>query len=99
MPARIDQIVLPGTELEVKPLADRKSPIVLRIATDGEARFTDHLAATARTVLGALDASEVPFDRVLHALQPRRDPGSHPLFQSLFSIQPPAPAFATAPHS
>ena len=32
MPARIDQIVLPGTELEVKPLADRKTPIVLRIA-------------------------------------------------------------------
>lgn len=32
MPARIDQLVLPGTELEVKPLDDRKLPIVLRIA-------------------------------------------------------------------
>ena len=32
MPARIDQLVLPGTELEVKPLVDRKLPIVLRIA-------------------------------------------------------------------
>jgi hypothetical protein len=31
MPARIDQLVLPGTELEVKPLDDRKLPIVLRI--------------------------------------------------------------------
>jgi hypothetical protein len=32
MPGRIEQIVLPGSELEVKPLDDRKLPIVLRIA-------------------------------------------------------------------
>lgn len=31
MPARIDQIVLPGTELEAKPLEDERTPIVLRI--------------------------------------------------------------------
>src|SRR5262249_47504332 len=31
MPARIDQLVLPGPELEVKPLEDRKSPVVVRI--------------------------------------------------------------------
>jgi hypothetical protein len=32
MPARIEQIVLPGPELEVKPLDDRRQPVVLRIA-------------------------------------------------------------------
>ncbi len=31
MPAQIDQLVLPGSELEVKPLEDRRSPFVLRI--------------------------------------------------------------------
>jgi hypothetical protein len=31
MLARIDQIVLPGTELEVRPLDDRAKPVVLRI--------------------------------------------------------------------
>ena len=31
MPARIDQIVLPGPELEASPLEDSRSPIVLRI--------------------------------------------------------------------
>ena len=31
MPARIEQLLLPGTELEVEPLADRQTPIVLRI--------------------------------------------------------------------
>jgi hypothetical protein len=32
MPARINQLVLPGPELEVRPLDDRKAPLVLRIA-------------------------------------------------------------------
>lgn len=31
MPARIDQLVLPGTELEARPLDDPKAPVVLRI--------------------------------------------------------------------
>jgi hypothetical protein len=31
MPAKIEQLVLPGPELEVKALADRRQPIVLRI--------------------------------------------------------------------
>jgi hypothetical protein len=31
LPMRIEGLVLPGSELEVKPLADRRSPLVLRI--------------------------------------------------------------------
>lgn len=31
MPSSLEGLVLPGTELEVKPLVDRKTPIVLRI--------------------------------------------------------------------
>jgi hypothetical protein len=31
MPARINQLVLPGTELEVRPIDDRRAPIVVRI--------------------------------------------------------------------
>ena len=31
MPAKIDQLVLPGAELEVKPIEDRREPAVLRI--------------------------------------------------------------------
>jgi hypothetical protein len=31
MPARIDQLVLPGSELEVRPLEDRRAAVVLRI--------------------------------------------------------------------
>jgi hypothetical protein len=31
MPAKIEQLVLPGTELEAKPIEDRRTPVVLRI--------------------------------------------------------------------
>ena len=31
MPKRIEQLVLPGTELEVRPIEDRRAPIVVRI--------------------------------------------------------------------
>jgi hypothetical protein len=31
MPTRIEQLVLPGTELEAKPIEDRRTPVVLRI--------------------------------------------------------------------
>jgi hypothetical protein len=31
MPANIEQLVLPGPELEVKPLEDRRAPVVVRI--------------------------------------------------------------------
>jgi hypothetical protein len=31
MPAKIEQLVLPGPELEVKPLEDRRAPVVVRI--------------------------------------------------------------------
>jgi hypothetical protein len=32
MPARIDQLVLPGPELEAQPIEDRRTPVVVRIA-------------------------------------------------------------------
>jgi hypothetical protein len=32
MPARLEQVVLPGPELEVKPIEDRRAPLVVRIA-------------------------------------------------------------------
>jgi hypothetical protein len=31
MPARIEQLVLPGTELEVRPIDDRRAPVIVRI--------------------------------------------------------------------
>ena len=67
--------------------------LALRTRPSVELSFRDYLAQTRGTVLGALDASEAPFDRVLRELSIRREPGVHPLFQVAFSIEPPVGAF------
>ena len=57
-------------------------------------RFSDYLSQIRDTVLGGLAAAEVPFDRVVQAVNPKRDASHHPIFQAFFSIRPPMPAFA-----
>ncbi len=68
--------------------------LALRTHPSGEKTFRAFLHDTRDTVLGALSASEVPFDRIVRALRPKRDPSRHPLFQVLFSIEPPASEFS-----
>jgi amino acid adenylation domain-containing protein len=58
-----------------------------------EMRFGEYVRQVRDVVLGALAASDVPFDRVVRAVQPRRDPSRHPLFQVLFSVEPPVAPF------
>ena len=67
--------------------------ISLRAKPKGETRFSDFLPEVRDTVLGALAASEAPFDEIVRALDVRRDPGTHPLFNCLFSIEPPVDPF------
>ena len=64
--------------------------LVMRSRPAAVVPFRDYLGQVKDTVLGALGASEVPFDRLVRELQPKRDTSRHPLFQVLFSIQPPA---------
>lgn len=65
----------------------------LRTRPSADMPFDAHLAAVRTVVAGALDASEVPFDQVLRALEIRRATSGHPLFSILFSIEPPAAAY------
>ncbi|HEX4191469.1 MAG TPA: amino acid adenylation domain-containing protein, partial [Stellaceae bacterium] len=67
--------------------------VALRTAPRGDLRFRDYLHAVQSTVVEALDASTIPFDRVVREIAPKRDGNRHPLFQVLFSIEPPAPEF------
>jgi amino acid adenylation domain-containing protein len=69
--------------------------IALRTRPSGDLRFRDFMRQTRDAVVGALGASDVPFDRIVCALQPKREMSAHPLFQVLFSIEPPAPSFAS----
>ncbi|HEY3778291.1 MAG TPA: amino acid adenylation domain-containing protein [Rhizomicrobium sp.] len=66
--------------------------LALRTRPGSELPFRSYLGHVQDAVLGALDASTVPFDRVVREVQPRRDDGRHPIFQVLFSIEPPPPA-------
>jgi amino acid adenylation domain-containing protein len=65
----------------------------LRTRPKPEMSFRDYAAEVQQTVVAALDASELPFDRIVRAVKPRRESARHPLFQVLFSIEPPAPPF------
>ncbi|MGA7266042.1 MAG: amino acid adenylation domain-containing protein [Stellaceae bacterium] len=67
--------------------------VVLRTYPTGDMPFCEYLTLVEAEVLGALAASDVPFDRVVQELRPKRDPSCHPIFQILFSMEPPATAF------
>jgi amino acid adenylation domain-containing protein len=67
--------------------------VALRTQPQGCMAFRDYLHQVQATVIEAIDASDVPFDRVVRELSFKRDNGRHPLFRVLFSIQPPMPEY------
>ncbi|MDB5736953.1 MAG: amino acid adenylation protein, partial [Sphingomonas bacterium] len=94
-----EDIIVGGvTDLRRRPELERVvgyflNTIALRSKPTPALPFRDYLAQVRDTVLGALGASEVPFDEVVRALGIRRQPGAHPLFNILFSIEPPVDPF------
>lgn len=50
-------------------------------------RFVDHLAAVRRSLLDAYAHSDVPFERVVEALQPERASSHQPLVQVTFALE------------
>ncbi|ASA21624.1 non-ribosomal peptide synthetase [Paenibacillus donghaensis] len=61
--------------------------VVLRTDIRDANSFMEVLQWTTRTVLGALNAQEVPFEHVLEELNPPRDMAYSPLFQLFFIFQ------------
>lgn len=76
------------SRVELEPLIGPFiNPLVLRTDLSGDPPFPELLARVGETVIEALANQEVPFERVVQAVQPRRDPARHPAFQINFIYQ------------
>ncbi|MFF1506930.1 amino acid adenylation domain-containing protein [Streptomyces sp. NPDC058326] len=60
--------------------------IVFRNTLSSEETFTELLERVRATTLAAYANQDVPFDRVVDALQPSRDLSTSPLFQVMFTL-------------
>ena len=59
--------------------------LALRTAVDDELSFAELLSRVRATTVDAFAHQELPFERLVEALNPQRDPSHTPLFQVLFT--------------
>ncbi|MBB5874664.1 non-ribosomal peptide synthetase component F [Allocatelliglobosispora scoriae] len=67
--------------------------VPLRVDLAGDPPFAAVAARVRTTVLSALDHGELPFERIVAAVEPVRDLARHPIFQVLFAMTALAPSW------
>jgi hypothetical protein len=66
--------------------------VPIRLPYDAGAPFEDHLDGVRERVIRAAGYQDVPFDRLVEVLNPRRSPTHNPLVQVAFGVHNTAPA-------
>jgi len=77
------------------PIGMFVNTVVLRTELHGGLRVAQLLERVRAASLGAQAHQALPFEALVQALQPQRDPANSPLFQVMFNLQPalPQPGF------
>jgi amino acid adenylation domain-containing protein len=65
----------------------------LRSRPSGELSFLQFLTETRKSLLEALNAADVPFERIVQGINPKRSTRHHPVFQAFFTMRPSMPTF------
>lgn len=65
--------------------------VVFRIDGSNDPTFAQLVERVRDTVIATMEQDDLPFPTVVQQLQLPHDPSRHPLFQIMFSLQPPLP--------
>ena len=69
------------------PTANRKNIVVLRVDASGNPQFRDLVARVKGVTLEAFAQADVPLEKVVEELHPKRDLSRTALFQVMFALQ------------
>ena len=61
--------------------------VAFRVRLGGDPVFQEVIARTRNTVLDVYEHQELPFDKLVEELNPRRNPAWSPIFQAMISLQ------------
>ncbi len=71
--------------------------IVMRIGLDGNPTFAELVGRVRSVALANYDHDELPFERIVDAVRPPRDPSHHPVFQVNFRVAAPSAPLLVIP--